>query len=560
MVYSTIEYLKQRISHLEAILQDAGRSSNTPLIASPTTHKVPSTLATSAPRRRQAVLQPAAPVDPVDNALSQIGVLSLNAMGHSATSASGIADRVASSSLVLEATALPARRPSSAFANYRQGRLTSDAVLFKTPVDLNYDALGTSEAIGRFSDCASLYLSGIAGFKCFDIFADWQNAQRNGTATSLLDTQPEVVLLSKLMLAIGICMDSKRESFDLLVSALTQDLAQNIIRLQDDSFLKVLLLQIVLSLCHPLGGAVWPLLGLAMARAISLGLHREDAQLSEGNSEERQGLFWAIFVLDKTIAIATDRPFALADSDTTLSVDTLPLRTDYSGSGPRIHQLRMCMFHHAQLISRMRHGASEDEYFHLINYYHWRDTYQRTIFASGDDALQSLQHSAIRKHGLQLQCRMLVQLSTMLIGGSSDCVAQVCLDVMEAVPAYVNYLVQITSHYALSLTLVDGYEVFAASLVFIHFSLLYIVDRSVRMSLDNMKVVMVSMDLLLDVSKRFAEMRPLRDVVWTFLTACESGVRLGTATSNVAPLEEAIDKADVPRNLAVFMRRSCLRE
>jgi hypothetical protein len=280
--------MKQRISQLETALQGSDGS------------PAARTVSPGMNRPRSPRLSASSHADPVDNALGQIGFLSLNAMGHSASSARGIAERVACSSLVSEAMSLDGADPAAPrLNNAEQGRFPSSALLIGVSGDLNYDAIEWAVVIERFSDLASIYLPGISGLNCFDVFRTWQNAQRTGILSSIPKAEPETVVLAKLMLATGICMNSRSESVDLLVSTLSKDTAKTVHHLQDHALLRFLIVQIIFSLYHPLGGSAWSLIGLAMAKAISLGLHRETPSPEDANSQEQQSLLSAIYVLDR---------------------------------------------------------------------------------------------------------------------------------------------------------------------------------------------------------------------------------------------------------------------
>jgi hypothetical protein len=543
-------------------------------VASSATHPQDSSPSAISIRPVQDPLQ-APPPDPVDNALGHIGILSLNAMGHSASSARGIADRVSCSSLVLEAIGLPGWTYSGvAPTKDHPSRLSSASVLFKTPVDLNYDVMQTAEAVDRFSHVTGTYLSVVPSFRCAEIFAGWDHARRAGTASSLLETEPETVLLSKLMLAIGFCAHSQDDSVDLLVSALTEDLANSITRLADLPLLRVLLLQILLALQHPLGGSAWSLLGLAMSRAVSLGLHRGTKHPSDVNTSELRGLFWVLYALDRTLALATDRPFALADSDSAVAEEFLRPRSSGIATVPDFHLLQSCAMHHAQLMSAIRRNRTEDGYFHLMNYYHWRDTYQRDALTEPDDSPDSLQSALFWKHGLQLRCRALVQLSVTMFSNATKCFSQLRHDILQTVADYIEHLGQLGTRHSISLTFVDGYEIFAAATIFVHVCLSRVRLSAhecppTRLSIDNLKVIMAAMDLLLGIAKRFPSVKALRDVLWEFVTACEQSAVARNATSAegraIAPAHDlssftrAVEAASVPHNIALFMDQ-CLHQ
>jgi hypothetical protein len=212
----------------------------------------------------------------------------------------------------------------------------------------------------------------------------------------------------------------------------------------------------------------------------------------------------------------------------------------------------------------MRHNPVRDVAFHLVNYYHWKDTLPRSVSDDGDRSLRSLRTAAVYLHGLQLHIRAIVQLSMISLHCSSNSAGQVCDEALETIPRFVSFLFRCVERYAVALSFVDGYDIFATALIFIHFGLLKSNVTGRRLSLDDMKVVITCMDLLQGVSNRFEAMQGLRGVMWAFMAAREETLSIaegggrtgqsGTVSTGAESLREACKKAMVPRDLAVFMQ------
>ncbi|KAK5747168.1 hypothetical protein LTR17_000303 [Elasticomyces elasticus] len=71
------------------------------------------------------------------------------------------------------------------------------------------------------------------------------------------------------------------------------------------------------------GGSTWQLLGIAMAQAISMGLHRLSDEAAFGshdtNQDETHNLFWTLLLLDRTVSDALGRPYTIQDQDITIA-------------------------------------------------------------------------------------------------------------------------------------------------------------------------------------------------------------------------------------------------
>ncbi|KAK5767857.1 hypothetical protein LTS12_002009 [Elasticomyces elasticus] len=71
------------------------------------------------------------------------------------------------------------------------------------------------------------------------------------------------------------------------------------------------------------GGSTWQLLGIAVAQAISIGLHRLSDEAAFGshgtNQDETHNLFWTLLLLDRTVSDALGRPYTIQDQDITIA-------------------------------------------------------------------------------------------------------------------------------------------------------------------------------------------------------------------------------------------------
>jgi len=141
--------------------------------------------------------------------------------------------------------------------------------------------------------------------------------------------------------------------------------------------MRSLIAMVLCALYNTKMGSYWHLLGMAIGKAISIGLHRLDAASTTTNStpndhEDYQRLFWALFILDRQASSACCQPMALKMQD----IVTPVLRQNQLGShnGNRDATVLLESVEHAQVLSFFRHkqDSMSTLYFSSIVSY-WRD-------------------------------------------------------------------------------------------------------------------------------------------------------------------------------------------
>lgn len=136
------------------------------------------------------------------------------------------------------------------------------------------------------------------------------------------------------------------------------------------TIMRSLVSMVLCSLYHTKMGSYWPLLGIAISKAISLGLHRLDTS-STNDHREYQRLFWILFILDRQASSAYCQPMALKAQDVVtpvLSQDQLS-----NSRGDRDAIVLPELVEHAQILSlfRQRHPMSTLYFSSIVSY--WRD-------------------------------------------------------------------------------------------------------------------------------------------------------------------------------------------
>ncbi|KAH7017974.1 uncharacterized protein B0I36DRAFT_368032 [Microdochium trichocladiopsis] len=186
--------------------------------------------------------------------------------------------------------------------------------------------------------------------------------------------------------------------------------------------LRSLLLLIAFSLVHPGGGSTWHLLGWAIRVCITAGFHKEPTSqtgLPLEEIEEARWLFWSVYVLDRWVSIAMDRPFGMRDVDISIQPpneksESSPSRTPLHGLSKFREALGLHFIRHAHITSNIRTDSRANPLSHYGNLTNWRD-FDPPLSSSSD--MVRLWEDSVD----QLMCRGLLQIVALLEdGGRGD--------------------------------------------------------------------------------------------------------------------------------------------
>ncbi|KAJ5613180.1 hypothetical protein N7510_006374 [Penicillium lagena] len=144
--------------------------------------------------------------------------------------------------------------------------------------------------------------------------------------------------------------------------------------------LQCMLLLVQHALLNPQSGSLYNLAGDAMKIAIALGLHQEPVCVDINECDLRRSLFWASYVLDRSINITGHRPLALRDEH--ITVHHL---TDKS----RVHFVNHVRYR--QLQSEMYAVQFHNKPIPSGTYQEWMDDMGERIMAWRSSALSSIQ-------------------------------------------------------------------------------------------------------------------------------------------------------------------------
>ena len=132
-----------------------------------------------------------------------------------------------------------------------------------------------------------------------------EGAPQRSTSPTHLSQAPHDILLVYIGIATGILVSPdhrQKESVSVMLAQAAFRLVPRILRESDNAaIVRSLIALAMYSTYSTLGGSTWHLMGLALARAMSAGMHTEgvsDCRAAEPERRERGRLFWALYALD----------------------------------------------------------------------------------------------------------------------------------------------------------------------------------------------------------------------------------------------------------------------
>ncbi|KAK7970394.1 hypothetical protein PG996_001177 [Apiospora saccharicola] len=153
------------------------------------------------------------------------------------------------------------------------------------------------------------------------------------------------------------------------------------------------------SLFTPLGGSTWHLLGLALSRCVSAGMHHIRVSDAQSDDEEKRGCsraFWCLYVFDTA---SLDRPFFVHDEDITTLTEPVDAKYSHnqppsrsSDSGDEFDTFHRGVVQCARLLRDAQQNPEKGALFHFINIRHFRETMPRYLigFDNGSWMLDNL--------------------------------------------------------------------------------------------------------------------------------------------------------------------------
>lgn len=199
---------------------------------------------------------------------------------------------------------------------------------------------------------------------------------------------PDDIVLTHLAVATGILLSRHKRLKTTVAADLASKALETIPQVlragANTSVVRTLMAMAVYSMHSAFHGSTWHLVGLAVGRAFSAGLHTDGASnWRSGDSHKRENSrsFWALYVLDAAISSTLDRPFCIQDRDVTAPIP----RTDSHSldsnemAAPLYESLAI---ESAQILRQIRKTPSMGSVFHVANHQHWKDMVEEAVVAS----------------------------------------------------------------------------------------------------------------------------------------------------------------------------------
>jgi len=391
---SYIESLKSRIRILEARFVEAV---DTPVNGS-SSHESPGPRRDSnfvdddaIVRRDSDVIDPAIenrrPGNDLQDAMHEANYLSLSAMAEPTGRQPFSTQGLSFLTLLLASTSVGGTNPSLPIGT--NASLSGPMGDFRNHIFPHGSGLGgvqTAAAFRIFLEKASISFPFIARNELEELFDIVTRAEECGHLESMTNESPEKTVIVSIGIATGLLLSPNCSFTEVLALELAMKAVQLMPRVFDYAgdlaIVQCLTLLTIYSLYTTYGGSSWHLLGLAMTRCISSGMHTSRASNSDSDGDtKRQSsrAFRTLYILDTYLSTTLDRPFCLNDSDIMVSPPSSPRVAATDADNAAVRHL----VQHAQILRSIRKQTEEDLLCHFVNLRHWKETVPAVMFTSG---------------------------------------------------------------------------------------------------------------------------------------------------------------------------------
>ncbi|KAL2835478.1 hypothetical protein BJY01DRAFT_238805 [Aspergillus pseudoustus] len=270
-----------------------------------------------------------------------------------------------------------------------------------------------------------------------------------------------------LALAIGMLISPQSGRYEVLAQALHSAAVKAFPRiLQSGSSVDLihsLLLMIMYSMLSSSGGSTWHLLGLALKKSISFRMHKDPDPVSPVSPEEamkRGVLFWNLYIVDRTLCTAMERPYGIEDEDISLSLPKL------SPHGTVEFELERHLVLHAKLISSIRNSGEPCPLYHYRNICFWRELPPeiRAFLDSNEVLRRHVQRLSFRSLMQILPLHMAMRYDNEVLGRQT---AEIDRDVVGNCETIIEQMYRALDEASPGGAFTDGYDIFAAGVAII---------------------------------------------------------------------------------------------
>lgn len=360
------------------------------------------------------------------------------------------------------------------------------------------------------------------------------------------DKPPEVACIAYATLCLGIASSPYRRAlvahaYDFAARALAL-LPKLTAEASDKEMVRCMALVALVSLQFCRESSSMYLLGLAMTRAISTGMHRGNADMTD----ETRGspLFWTLYVLDRTLSVVTGRPFQIEDGDIDLEMPQGVVHAPHSQSGLHLQSFFMWTVQYAQMLSDWRCGPRAEITVCLSSLKYWYQSSEDIIDVMGmAEDLQSADKPRLRAilgmHKEQLNCRALLQLLGHSIQRSLEEETRELLRgrLNQEAPRYFSNVQLCIDKYDFAPTVLDVVDILGATIAYIYSCQVCTTietqyqgpQLAMAFAISDMKIVMTAMGVLHKIADVLVLAEDFHEFLWILLSTVEKKTQTAPA-------------------------------
>ncbi|KAK8088764.1 hypothetical protein PG997_003725 [Apiospora hydei] len=379
-------------------------------------------------------------------------------------------------------------------------------ILLRQGLQLN--SIDTQKPFNRYLDMYMQCFPFVERSQLMEEFATVSQADL-GNSDALLTDSPGKVVRIYAAVATGILLTPEYRHMETFATTLALTAHQHIPRVDESSgeleTVQCLIAIALFSLFTSFGGSTWHLLGLALSRCVSAGMHHIRVSDAQSDDEEKRGCsraFWCLYVFDTLISASLDRPYFVQDED----------------------------------ITTLR-NAEKGALFHFINLRHFRETMPKSS-TGFDDGSWLLNNLCSR-----FCCRALLEILSHLSPSQSTAeTAMVVGYANEQLTGFLNLLDQNSTTQSCAFMGCDGLLVFRIGAELLCNPLFGTVRGGSNSA--TQVVSQTCLRLLVAISERFSSIRCLREILDRLVVFLATESRQNHA--DWLSLARRIESSDIP--------------
>lgn len=382
------------------------------------------------------------------------------------------------------------------------------------------------------------YFPPISDARCIAAFDAVRQSEAGATSGTTAASMPDSIVVAYSVLALGATVSPHHAVLQKhaikIVDVSKRALSRVLTTADDVTAIQCLVLQTLLSLYYPCAGSTWHLLGLALSKAVSAGLHRSTSATTEGEEAANAAtIFWLLYVLDRNTSSLMGRPLGLQDDDIALELPALATTQSVNDIAAASEAMFVWKVHHARMLSQWRQSSSFDLDVGFASYEYWNESYHEVCERLGQllttenqsDEVSMTLRANIQREKVALSCRALVQLldsSTRSLPANHASLIELKQYIAIEASQFIDITHKSIEEGSVVLTFLDGYDALAVAIMYIFCIYDPNQPASFRLGIAQMKTVTASIDIIQSVAQLFKPLRRCKDIIWALLQTLEA--------------------------------------